>query len=246
MPDNSDIALITGASSGIGAEFARQLAPRCKRMVLVGRRAEQLAAVAAELASDSLRVDCITADLATPLGVTEVLEAIRQRGPVTILVNNAGFATNGNFAELSMAEQQPMVDLHITATLALSRAAIPFMAAAGGGAIINVSSLGSLLPMAKIAVYCASKAFLNSFSEALQQEVVKQNIRVQCLLPGYTHTDFHDRESMGQFRKDKVPAEMWMDTADVVAESLAALADPGAPVQVIPGESNRALAAYSA
>ncbi len=236
------IGLVTGASSGLGAEFCRQLADRCRKIILVGRRRDKLDAVAVELAEMGVETLVVCADLATPLGLTEVVEKIRQQGPVQILVNNAGFGTLGPFVETDFDSQQAMVDLHISATLRLSRAVIPYMKESGGGSIINVSSLASFFPMRDVAVYAASKVFLNSFSESLQAELESDNIRVQCLCPGYTHTDFHGRESFDGFEKSAVPEAMWMTSEAVVAESLQAL-DAGEQVVFIAGEQNRAMVA---
>lgn len=236
------IALVTGASSGLGAEFCRQLAPRCRKMILVGRRREQLGEVAATLQAQGLETVVIAEDLTTELGVTEVVEKIRQQGPVTVLVNNAGFGTYGSFVETDFDLQQKMVDLHISTTLRLTRAVIPFMKEAGGGAIINLSSLGAFFPMKECAVYAASKLFLNSFSESLQQEVAPDNIRVQALCPGFTHTDFHGRDEFQSFDKGATPESMWMSVDAVVSESLQAL-DEGGPVVFVAGEQNRALVA---
>ncbi len=236
------IALVTGASSGLGAEFCRQLAGRCRKVIMVGRRRELLDEVSDSLQVQGLETVVIAQDLTTELGLTEVVEKIRQQGPVTILINNAGFGTNGPFMDADFELQQKMVDLHISATLRLTRAVIPYMKEAGGGSIVNVSSLGSFFPMKDIAVYVASKAFLNTFSEAIQKEVSGDNIRIQCLCPGFTHTDFHGRDEFTNFDKNSIPADMWQSTADVVAESLQAL-DAGEPVVFIPGEHNRAMVA---
>lgn len=236
------IGLVTGASSGLGAEFCRQLSERCRKLILVGRRQPELQAVAAELEAAGVETRLLIEDLTTRIGLTRVVETIRQQGPVTMLVNNAGFGTLGAFADQRLDSQQAMVDLHISATLALTRAVIPFMRDAGGGRIINVSSLGAFFPRRDIAVYAASKAFLNTFSEALAQEVTDDGIRIQCLCPGYTHTDFHDREDFAGFDKASVPASMWMSAAEVVAESLAMLEGEGRVVFVA-GEHNRALLA---
>nr|WP_246387013.1 SDR family NAD(P)-dependent oxidoreductase [Litorivivens lipolytica] len=232
--------MVTGASSGLGAEFCRQLAPRCRKMILVGRRRELLDEVAASLQAQGLETVVIAEDLTTELGVTEVVEKIRQQGPVTILVNNAGFGTYGSFVETDFDLQQKMVDLHISTTLRLTRAVIPFMKEAGGGAIINLSSLGAFFHMKDCAVYGASKLFLNSFSESLQQEVASDNIRLQALCPGFTHTDFHGRDEFTGFDKSATPESMWMSVDAVVSESLQAL-DDGGPVVFVAGENNRAL-----
>lgn len=236
------IGLITGASSGLGAEFCRQLADRCRKIILVGRRHDKLQAVADELNASGVETVVVCADLATPLGLTAVVEQIRQQGPVQVLVNNAGFGTLGSFVDTDFDSQQAMVDVHISATLRLCRAVIPYMTEAGGGSIINLSSLAAFFPMRDVAVYAASKVFLNSFSESLQKEVEADNIRVQCLCPGYTHTDFHDRDSFSGFEKSEVPEAMWMSAEAVVSESLAML-DGDGQVVFVAGEKNRALVA---
>lgn len=228
-------ALVTGASAGIGAEFARQLAQRCEVILAVGRDAQKLAALAQSLAP-AVEVHPLAVDLATLEGVTRTIELLRQKGPVDYLINNAGFATLGHFAQGQLEDQQSMVDVHISATLALCRAAIPFMVERGGGAIVNVSSMTSFEPIASGAVYGASKAFLNHFSEALAQEVSTSGIKVQSLCPGLTRTEFHSRQAMAGFDTQSIPAQHWMEAEAVVAASLAALA--GDQVTVVAGENN--------
>ena len=237
MSSRKTTALVTGASAGIGAEFCRQLAARCDVIIATGRRQERLNALAAGLEA-AVEVHTLATDLTTREGITRAIEMLRQQGPVDYLVNNAGFAAIGDFGEDELQAQQAMVDLHVTATLALTRAALPFMRERGAGYIINLSSLASFAGYPGGFVYSASKAFLNIFSEGLQQEVADQGIRVQCLCPGYTNSEFHDRESMTRagFTRDKVPADVWMDAAEVVRLSLAALDD--GPVIVVPGEHN--------
>ena len=145
------------------------------------------------------------ADLAGQEGIARTLEALRQKGPVDYLVNNAGFATNGVFEGEAIDGQQGMVELHINATLALCRGAIPFMRQLGGGHIINVSSLGAFLPTRTLAVYGATKAFLNYYSLVLQQELADSGIRVQSLCPGYTRTEFHATPALAGFDPSTIP-----------------------------------------
>ncbi len=229
-------ALVTGASAGIGAEFCRQLAGRCDVIIATGRRQDALGQLA-EALSGQAEVHTVVADLGTREGRTRVIEALRQKGPVDYLVNNAGFSTLGAFEREDIDGQQAMVDVHVTATLALTRAAIPFMREREGErAIINVSSLASFGPVPGAAVYAATKAFLNVFSESLQKELADSGIRVQSLCPGYTRSEFHDREEMAAFDRAMVPDEEWMDAPSVVAASLAAL--DGGPVVFVPGEGN--------
>jgi len=239
MPQHKTTALVTGASSGLGAEFCRQLATRCEVIIAVARRRERLQELAGELAG-RVELHCLQADLTTVAGVAATLEAIRQQGPVDYLVNNAGFMPFGKFAESDIDGQRAMVSLHIDASITLCRAAIPFMRVLGGGSIINVSSLGSMVPGKTLAVYGASKAFLNYFSLALQEELAGTGIEVQALCPGYTRTEFHDAMAEQGFDRGRIPDELWLQPDAVVAASLAALGS--GRVLVVPGEANRGIA----
>jgi len=242
MTAHKTTALVTGASAGIGAAFCRALAPRCDVIIATGRREAPLLALAEELAG-SAEVHAVAADLGTREGRARVIEALRQKGPVDYLVNNAGFSVLGPFEQQEIDQQQEMVDVHITATLALCRAAIPFMreriaAGAEPGGIINVSSLGSFMAVPGVAVYCATKAFLNLFSETLQRELADVGIPVQSLCPGYTRTEIHDRDTMKGFDRNWVAEDEWMEAPEVVDASLAALGK--GPVVFVPGEQNLA------
>lgn len=232
-------ALVTGASAGLGAEFCRQLAARCDVIIAVARRRQRLDALASELA-DSVEIHCLEADLGSIEGVARTLEAIRQRGPLQYLVNNAGFGAVGNFAQSSIAGQRAMVNLHIDASITLCRGALPFMQEQGGGAIINVSSLGALVPGKGMATYGATKAFLNYFSLALQDELAGTGIEVQALCPGFTRTEFHGSTVDEGFDPTRIPESMWMTSAAVVAASLDALGR--GKVLVVPGADNLELA----
>ncbi|QQD18636.1 SDR family NAD(P)-dependent oxidoreductase [Spongiibacter nanhainus] len=234
-----DIALITGASSGIGRQYALQLAARCKGMILLGQREEALTSLAAELGDQGVEVHCLVEDLGTTLGVARTLEAIRQKGPVSILINNAGFGNRAVLAECDLQLQQQMIALHCSASVALCRGALPFMREAGRGTVINVASVGAFLSTPTAAVYNASKAFLVSLSRSLAEELAAEPIAVQCLCPGYTRSDFHHRRDYGDVDLIAIPDSDWMSAEQVVTESLAALADEAAPVVVIPGEHNR-------
>ena len=243
MPDKKITALVTGASAGIGAEGCRQLASPCDVIIATGRREDSLQALAEELA-DQAEVHVLVADLTQREGLTRVIESLRQQGPVDYLVNNAGFGALGMFADVELEPQQQMVSVHIDATLALCRAAIPFMRDRGAGYIINVSSLSAFGPTAAVAVYGASKAFLNHFSEALQLELAESGIKVQSLCPGYTRSEFHGRDSMAGFDVAHVPEDVWMEAREVVALSLAAL--EGGQVVVVAGAANKVIARQNA
>lgn len=237
--NNSDIALITGASAGIGRAFAEALAPQCSAMILVARDAQKLASVAADLAGSGCELHCLALDLSEPLGVAELMEAIRQKGPVSILINNAGFATDNNLADSDLDSELKMLSLHCQASVALCRGALPYMQELGRGRIINVASMAGLIPMKGAAVYGASKAFLVSFSQSLAKEVYRSGVAVQCLCPGYTHSDFHGREALSAFDKNSVPEGYWSTPEEVVSASLAAFDHEAAPTVLVPGEHNR-------
>ena len=239
MSEHKTTALVTGASAGMGTEFCRQLADRCEVIIAVARRRDRLEELREEL-DGSAELHPIEADLTSVEGLARAMEALRQLGPVDYLVNNAGFSTYGDFSDQQIQSQRDMVGLHIDASITLCRAAIPFMRERGGGTIINVSSIGAFLPSKGLAVYGATKAFLNFFSQSLQAELAGTGIEVQALCPGYTHTEFHVEIEQSGFSKSKVPAEMWMDADAVVAASLAALGS--GKVLVVPGQGNIGLA----
>jgi short-subunit dehydrogenase len=239
MSEKKTTALVTGASAGIGAEFCRQLATRCDVIIATGRREEPLRALADELAG-SAEVHVLVADIASREGLTRIIECLRQKGPVDYLINNAGFGAIGPFGEVELEPQQQMVAIHIDATLALCRAAIPFMRERGGGYIVNVSSLSAFSANPAAAVYGASKVFLNHYSEALQLELADAGIKVQSLCPGYTRSEFHDRATMAGFDRAMIPENMWMEARELVEISLAGL-DSG-PVVLVAGEINQELA----
>lgn len=239
MSQRNITAMVTGASAGLGVEFCRQLAERCDVIIAVARRAKPMKALAEELRGKA-EVHVVEADLTTVEGVARAMEAIRQKGPLDYLINNAGFSTLGNFEGEQIDSQHAMVNLHINATLSLCRAAIPFMREIGGGNIVNVSSIGGCLPFPGVAVYSATKAFLNSFSISLQGELVGSGISVQALSPGYTRTEIHDTPSMSSFDKSIVPEEYWMEAEEVVGQCLESLGND--KVVLVTGEGNLAMA----
>jgi short-subunit dehydrogenase len=234
-------AVVTGASSGLGVEFCRQLADCCDEIVLVARTESALVELAKELEFNDVEAHIVVADLTKMIDLTRVVETIRQKGPFQYLINNAGFSTLGPFVKQQPQLQHDMVALHITAAIELCSAALGGMIEQGKGVVVNVSSLTALLPMAQVAVYGGTKAFLNNYSEALQSEVAKQGIKIQSLCPGYIRTAFHATDSFAGFDVSRVPDEMWMEAKDVVAESLAALSS--GPVVYVAGEYNRNLLA---
>lgn len=217
-------ALITGASSGIGASFARQLAARGYALILVARRKERLAALAAELQNrHGICVEVMAADLSDAAAVEPIENRIAELGFLEILINNAGFGTWDMFAKSDLDKQLDMVRVHIIATMRLCRAALPRMVVRASGSIINVASIGAFLPSPRNATYNATKAYLVSFSESLQAELRGTGVQVQALCPGFTSTEFHNSPEYVGFERAQIPYWLWSSADEVVAASLRAL-----------------------
>lgn len=234
MSNNYRLFVITGASSGIGAEYARQLAAAGYDLVLVARRRSRLDALAQQIEADySVSVAVHPADLTHPPDVERLAEFIRLQSHLYGLVNNAGFGTQGSYAEAPLAPQLQMLDVHVRATMILCRAALPRLEERGKGVIINVSSVAAFLPAAGNTTYSATKAFLSTFSRGLAVELRHTDIRVQAVCPGFTRTEFHDTDEYADFDRGRVPAPMWMTSQQVVRASLRALETE--KVIVIPG-----------
>lgn len=210
-------ALITGASAGLGAEFARQLAAAGNDLILVARSADRLAEQAEKLHAEyGVTVDVLPADLADAAARSRV-ELWLSEKPVDVLVNNAGFGTTGRFADVDIERLQTQVDLHVSAVLRLTHAALPGMLERGDGTIINVSSIAGILPQSG-ATYGASKAWVIAFSEGLASVLADRGVTIQALCPGFTHTEFHQRSGDD---KSKIPSRLWLNAEQVVRESLA-------------------------
>ena len=188
------VALVTGASAGLGVDFARQLSARGHRLVLAARRKERLEDLASELGNArAVAIDLSKAGAAAKLRAD--LEAHGET--VDLLVNNAGFGLIGRFAELDAARQRQMIDLNVGTLTDLCRIAAPEMIARKSGSILNVASTAAFQPGPKMAVYFATKAFVLSLSEALHEELKPHGIKVSCLCPGPTRTEFGDVAGFG-------------------------------------------------
>jgi uncharacterized protein len=223
-------ALITGATAGIGAEFARQLAAGGNDLVLVARDKARLASSRNTL-SDQFGVDVeiLAADLCTDAGCEAVTSRIiNSQRPVDVLVNNAGLGMYRRFGVAELADEERQLDLNVRAVLRLSHAAVRAMTGRGAGQIINVSSVAGFVPRSGNATYSASKAWVTMFSEALAVQLGGSGVKVTAVCPGFTHTEFHERAKADMSR---VPDRMWLDAKDVVAEGLADAAK-GKPVSV--------------
>ena len=214
-------ALVTGASSGLGAAFAVALARRGFDIVVVARRRERLEALAEDLRGRyEVAVQVLAADLTSSADLQSIESRVASDAALTILVNNAGFGTTGRFAEMDPDLEEGEIRLNVLALSRLTRAALPGMIARGTGSIINVSSVSALLPGPYHATYGATKAFVNSFTEALHEELRGTGVRVQALCPGFTRTEFQDRAGV---TSRSVPSYAWMCPEYVVESSLAAL-----------------------
>jgi short-subunit dehydrogenase len=190
----SPVALVTGASAGLGVDFARQLAARGYRLVLAARRKDRLDELARELGNArAVAIDLSAHDSAA--GLMADLEAHGET--VEVLVNNAGFGLIGRFAKADAQRLRQMIDLNVGTLTDLCRAVAPGMIERGSGAILNVASTAAFQPGPKMAVYFATKAFVLSFTEALHEELKPHNIRVTCLCPGPTRTEFGDVAGFG-------------------------------------------------
>jgi len=194
MARSDRIALVTGASAGLGVEFARQLSKRGYRLVLAARRKERLEELAKELG----KARAVAIDLSKSNAVGKLMADVEANGEtVDLLVNNAGFGLIGRFAELDSKRERQMIDLNVGALTELCRAVAPAMIERRSGAILNVASTAAFQPGPKMAVYFATKAFVLSLSEALHEELKPHGIKVSCLCPGPTRTEFGEVAGFG-------------------------------------------------
>lgn len=232
-------ALVTGASSGIGKAIATQLAANGTRLVLVARDEDRLDSLAR-----TLDVDCqiLVADLADRSALMRVEDRLRddEAGAIDLLVNCAGFGNTGPLHELDVEREAAVVGVNVVAVLRLAQvAAATMVARGGGGGILNVSSMAAFAPAPNSATYAATKAFVNSLSEALHAELKDHHVHVTALCPGFTRTEFQDR---AEFDSSAIPDRLWQSAEDVAAAGLAGI-DQNRTV-VVPGAMNKVGAGF--
>ncbi len=233
------IALITGASAGIGLEFAKRLAERHYDLILTARRRDRLDELATRLRAEhgGIRVEVIVADLADPAAPEAIAAEVRRLEiDVDLLVNNAGFGTHGRFETLPPERERGEIAVNVAALVALTHAFLPAMLERGKGGVINVASTAAFQPVPYMAVYAATKAFVRSFSEALHEEVQARGVRVIALCPGPTATEFFDMNVAA-------PRGPIRTVRDVVTTGLRAY-DAGTPV-AIDGANNKILIGFA-
>ena len=243
---NGLLAVVTGASSGIGEEFARQLAARGYDLLLVARREDRLKVVGKEIvAAHHVAVETMGADLGTDEDRAALVERIRSASNFGLLVNNAGFGAAGMFHKVDLDVQDRMHRLHVLTPLALSHAALENLMARpdadGRCGIINVSSVAGFEQAPTSVSYNATKAWMTSFTNGLAIELTVQQspVKVQALCPGFTYSEFHDRMAMD---RSPIPKQLWLDAGFVVAESLRGF-DRGQLI-VIPGWRYKIIVAF--
>lgn len=229
---NDKTALITGASAGLGAEFARQLAAGGYNLVLVARRREKLEALAAEL-RDTHAVEChiVTADLSEAAAPAALYETTHSMGlEIDYLVNNAGIAGPDLLEERDWAAQADFYQLMMTSVAHLCHLYIPAMRERGFGRVINVASVAGRVPRADGCNYAPSKAYIIALSEALDATFKGTDVNICALCPGFTHTEFHEVAGMAEM-KNNLPKWLWYPAATVVADGIKAV-EKGKPISI--------------
>jgi uncharacterized protein len=231
MTHSLGTALVTGASSGIGAIYADRLAKRGYDLILVARSAERLKSLATRLTSETGRsVTVLPADLGDKAGLAKVEAVLSDDPSIVMLVNNAGTASRAPLLDADVDEMEAMITLNITALTRLTYAAAPAFVARGGGTIINIGSIVGIAPERLNGVYGASKAFVLALSHSLRHELAEKGVRVQAVLPSATATDIWEKTGL---HYSKLPVGTVMSTEDMVDAALAGL-DQGEVVTIPP------------
>jgi short-subunit dehydrogenase len=240
-PSPDSAALVTGASSGIGADMARSLARRGHGVVLVARRTDRLDELARELGErHGVRADTIACDLSDAEARAAMVRTIDELGiAVEVLVNNAGFGSGGLFQDLDQERELQMVRLNVDAVVDLCGRYVPAMVRAGRGAVLNVASTASFQPLPKQATYAASKAFVTNFTDALHADLRGTGVTATCLCPGPVKTEFPEAAGI-EAAADGLPGIFWTNSDEVAEDGIQGL-ERGKRL-VIPGPINRVTA----
>jgi uncharacterized protein len=240
-PSSDSTCLVTGASSGIGAEIARELAGRGHGLTLVARREERLEDLAGELSEQfGVRAETVGCDVADPAARAALPSKLRDLGlRVEVLVNNAGYGSSGRFQELDPDAETAMVRVNVEAVVALCGEYVPGMVERGTGAVLNVASIAAFQPLPGQATYAATKAFVLSFTDALHADLHGTGVTATALCPGPVHSEFAEVAGVGE-APDRTPSFVWM-TADEAAKSGVQAMVDGHRV-VVPGLLNQAAA----
>jgi uncharacterized protein len=244
-PGQDRAAVVTGASQGIGAEIARELARRGHRLVLVARNEDKLQALADEVVGEGGLADVLPADLADRPTRAALPDRIAELGVTAdILVNNAGFSTMGRVSESDPEAELTMVEVDVVAVVDLCSRLLPGMVERGRGAILNVASTAAFQPLPGQAGYGAGKAFVLSYTQSLVGELKGSGVTATCLCPGPVKTGFGERAGFTKDEAEKsLPPVMWVDAVEVAKAAVEGL-DRGRMV-VIPGAANRVAAAFA-
>ncbi|MCB2251111.1 SDR family oxidoreductase [Pseudomonas chlororaphis] len=213
------VALITGASSGIGAVYAERLAARGYNLLLVARDEQRLQSAAARLRAEyKVEVEVMKADLTLKADVLKVEQRVRSDANITLLLNNAGVAADGSLAVADADQLESMIQLNVVALTRLAAAAAASFSAAGRGAIVNIASVVALIPERFNATYSATKAYVLSLTQSLAAELGGKGVQVQAVLPGVTRTEIWERAGIDA---QGIPAEMIMAATEMVDAALA-------------------------
>lgn len=237
----SRIAVITGATSGIGAAYARKFAEQGYDLIITGRRKEKIEKAGQELREKyGVNIDIILAELSGKEGIHKVAEFIQEKN-IEVLVNNAGFGVTGLYHEADLTKMEQLVKVNILAPMQLIYEVLPGMIRRKKGSIINISSEGIYMIVPGNAIYSSAKAFLKTFTEGLHMDLKETGVRVLAVCPGLTHTDFHEKMGMEKSRQVNKGMIQWMSPEKVVEASLKDI-NKGRVIS-IPGVHTKILAA---
>jgi short-subunit dehydrogenase len=234
---NKKTALITGATSGIGASYAKRLACEGYNLILTGRRKEKITALANDLSQAyHVNVEVIIVELSDSIELDTLVDRIKNLH-IDILINNAGFGVNRYFNDEDLKIQEEMVRVHIICPVRLIHAVLPDMISRGSGVIINVSSVGAFLSIPKNTIYSGTKAFLRAFTESLHLELIGTGVKVQVLCPGLVRTDFHEKIDISKEKQENTRLVSWRSPDEIVDISIRGIEKN--EVVCIPGWSTR-------